>query len=622
MTNGAFDEAQMEPKAKVFICYARADLAFADRVVMALKERGFEGLIDRSDILPSEPWLPRIEELIAQADTVLFVISPEAVSSKVCKDEVAFAGRLNKRFVPVLWRRVSAKEVPKELSDPQWIFFDDPAPFDERIDELAKALETDIQWIRKHTEFGEAARRWAVAGRPGPRGLLLRSPMLEDAEGWITSRPPSAPAPTGETEAFIYESRRGANRRRNILIGSLFAGLVVAVMLTELVYWQSGIAMEQSNVAEGRRISEIAGQATAESLRSNLDTALRLGVHAARLALAVDRNGAEIAGARTALAVAIWQSAWRLSFKDVVGVRSAAFSPDGSRIVTASGNHTARVWETATGKEIGVLRGHEGDVYSAAFSPDGKRIVTASGDHTARIWETATGREIAVFRRHDGDVYSAAFSPDGKRIVTVSQGVAYIWDTATGNEIAVLRQRVGGLRSAVYSPDGKHIVTASAGFVGITSSPDTTARIWNAETGKEIAVLRGHDDLVTSAAFSPDGSHIVTASEDKTAHIWDAATGKVIAVLSGHEGAVYSAVFSPDGKRIVTASGDHTARIWDAATGKVIAVLSGHENKVTSAAFSADGKRIVTASMDNTARIWDAAITGRRLRSYAGMRAW
>ena len=83
-------------------------------------------------------------------------------------------------------------------------------------------------------------------------------------------------------------------------------------------------------------------------------------------------------------------------------MNSAAFSPDGSRIVTASRDKTARIWDAASAKEIAVLRGHEGAVNSAAFSPDGSRIVTASEDKTARIWDAASGKEIAVLRGHDG----------------------------------------------------------------------------------------------------------------------------------------------------------------------------------------------------------------------------
>ena len=103
---------------------------------------------------------------------------------------------------------------------------------------------------------------------------------------------------------------------------------------------------------------------------------------------------------------------------------------------------------------------------------------------------------------------------------------------------------------------------------------DRTARIWDAATAKEIAVLRGHDDAVMSAAFGRDGSRIVTASMGGTARIWDAATAKEINVLRGHDDVVWSAAFSRDGSRIVTASADRTARMWDGATAKEIAVFA------------------------------------------------
>ena len=133
-----------------------------------------------------------------------------------------------------------------------------------------------------------------------------------------------------------------------------------------------------------------------------------------------------------------------------------------------------------------------------------------------------------------------------------------------------------------------------------------TARIWDTATGKEMIVLKGHDDAVRSASFSSDGSRVVTASDDKTARIWNAATGKEITVLRGHDNGVRSAAFSPDELRVVTASEDKTARIWDVQTGKEIVVLRGHDDLVSSAAFSPDGSRVVTASWDKTARIWDA----------------
>src|SRR5215471_17350759 len=119
-------------------------------------------------------------------------------------------------------------------------------------------------------------------------------------------------------------------------------------------------------------------------------------------------------------------------------------------------------------------------------------------------------------------------------------------------------------------------------------------------------LLNGHTRQVLSTGFSPDGKRVVTASADNTARIWDADSGKEIALLQGHTDTVGSAGFSPDGKRAVTASADNTARIWDADSGEEITLLKGHTRGVLSAGFSPDGKRVVTASLDNTARIWDA----------------
>ena len=164
------------PKAKVFISYSRKDMAFADRLEAALKARSIESLIDRSEIYAFEDWWKRIEALIAQADSVVFVLSPDAVASEVALKEVAFAASLNKRFAPVVCRRVDDKAVPEALRRLNFIFLDDEARFDASADQLAEALATDIDWIRKHTEFGEAARRWDAAGRP--RGSLLRSGRL------------------------------------------------------------------------------------------------------------------------------------------------------------------------------------------------------------------------------------------------------------------------------------------------------------------------------------------------------------------------------------------------------------------------------------------------------------
>ena len=290
-------------------------------------------------------------------------------------------------------------------------------------------------------------------------------------------------------------------------------------------------------------------------------------------------------------------------------VQSAAYSSDSTRIVTASTDKTARIWDARTGTPLVVLSGHGDVVHSAAYSPDGERIVTASRDKTARIWDARTGTLLVVLSGHGDVVHSAAYSPDGTRIVTASEDKsARIWDARTGTQLVVLSGHGNAVHSAAYSPDGTRIVTASW---------DNTARIWDARTGTQLVVLSGHSSVLICAAYSPDGSRIVTASQDKTARIWDARTGGELAVLSGHGGVVLSAAYSPDGTRIVTASWDKTSRIWDARAGGELAVLSGHGSVVLSAAYSPDGARIVTTSVNKTARIWDAR-TGGELAVLSG----
>jgi WD40 repeat protein/energy-coupling factor transporter ATP-binding protein EcfA2 len=282
-------------------------------------------------------------------------------------------------------------------------------------------------------------------------------------------------------------------------------------------------------------------------------------------------------------------------------VYSAAFSPDGKHIVTASQDRTARIWDAATGQPIGEpLKGHNDAIWCAAFGPDGKRIITASWDRTARVWDAATGKPIGgPLKGHDESVCCAAFSPDGQRIVTASEDrTMRIWDAATGMPIVgPVTGHDDAIYSAAFSPDGQRIVTGSW---------DGTARVWEAATGVPITELRGHRDGVISAAFSPDGKFIVTASKDKTARIWDIESGKPVGEpLAGHDDAVYTASFSPDGDRIITASWDRTARVWDVAGGTLASeALKGHSDVVSHAAFSPDGRRVVTSSYDNTARLW------------------
>jgi WD40 repeat protein len=294
-------------------------------------------------------------------------------------------------------------------------------------------------------------------------------------------------------------------------------------------------------------------------------------------------------------------------------VYSVATGPRGARIVTASNDGTARIWDLGTGNLMLEAAGHDRRVQSASFSPDGNWMVTASWDKTAKLWDLS---DPDRFKRprvldHESNVNGAAFSPDGRWVATVSVDRSIrIWEVATGARLAIRRPAHRKLVYGVaFSPDGKRLVSASW---------DGTAKIWDVASAGKIEELRTlpHGSDVNSAEFSRDGKRIVTAADDGKARLWDAETGNKLAELSGHENrkVVYGASFNPDGKRVVTSSWDGTAKVWDVSSPGEVKVLHTlrHGTDVNSAVFTPDGKRIVTAADDGRVRIWNAE-TGERI---------
>jgi WD40 repeat protein len=246
--------------------------------------------------------------------------------------------------------------------------------------------------------------------------------------------------------------------------------------------------------------------------------------------------------------------------------------------------------------------GHTREINSAVFSPDGTRILTASWDNTAKLWDAESGKLLQNLEGHNAWVESAVFSSDGTSILTASwDNTAKLWDAESGKLLQNLEGHTSAVVSAVFSPDGTSIVTASW---------DKTAKLWDAKSGKLLQNLEGHTSTVESAVFSSDGTSILTASWDNTAKLWDSKSGKLLQNLEGHIQAVNSAVFSPDGTSILTASDDNTAKLWDSKSGKLLQNLEGHTSWLNSAVFSPDGKYVLTIGVDHKTILWDVA-TGK-----------
>jgi WD40 repeat protein len=312
-------------------------------------------------------------------------------------------------------------------------------------------------------------------------------------------------------------------------------------------------------------------------------------------------------------------------------VVSVAFSPDGKTLATAlnppeqpiqegktpatgSENGAIRLWDVATGGQIGgPLTGHTGSVSSVAFSPASKILASGYGDGAIRLWDVATGRQIGgPLTGHTGSVSSVAFSPDGKTLASGSaDGTVRLWDVATGLQIGdPLTGHTGTVSSVMFSPNGKILASGSG---------DGTTRLWNVADRTGIATFMG-PAFGASVAFGPDNKTLAAIDGDGALWRWDVASGRQIGhTLPGRVGPVDSLALSPDGKTLAAVSDDGVARLWDVASGRQIGhTLPDRVGPVDSLALSPDGKTLAIGGDDTV--LWDVT-TGQQIGSpLAGVR--
>ena len=454
-----------------------------------------------------------------------------------------------------------------------------------RWERAAAWIAENREGLRIRARVALAAGRYRAEGEDDELLLPPGKPLAEAVALWTTRPRMLAP----DLHEYIRRSqarqlRAERRKRRGMQItAAVFAALsLVAASAAVFSYTQSrqaqrnadaaqqaeGLANQNAaraddnaRLAENRAAAELAAKQQAQRLlvESYIDrgiAAIDRGDQASGLAIFGQAYAISASASLTTLQRSSLLTASHVCFVDVRlrhadGVGSLAFSPDGTRIATASWDHTARLWDAATGKPLGEPMTHGDLVECVAFNPDGMRIATASADHTARLWDGATGKPLGAPIRHNDTVDYVAFSPDGKRVATGSADhTARLWDAATGNSLGAPMKHANTVFCLAFSPDGMRIATASA---------DHTARLWDAATQKPLGEAMKHNDGVLCLVFSPDGTRIATAGRDHTARLWDATTGKSLGEPMKHDDAVPCVAFSPDGTRIATASDDHRA---------------------------------------------------------------
>jgi WD40 repeat protein len=322
---------------------------------------------------------------------------------------------------------------------------------------------------------------------------------------------------------------------------------------------------------------------------------------------------------KTVLTVSDWGFTVRLSDsatgngKDIKPAGSGAFSPDGTKIVTwRHGDRAARLWDAATGKPLGRGFEHDDFVNAAAFSSDGSRIVTGCADNTLRLWDAASGKPIGRPLLHRGAVSFAAFSRDGRKVLAYqafNPEEARLWEVARPDAAGLALHHNGPVWAVGFSPDGKRILTGSGDD---RENGWGEARVWDAATGEPIGAPLPHGRPVFDVAFSPDGRSMLTREGrpgpaadyyagwrgTEVLQLWETQTRKLIGKVSAV--CTKEATFSPDSARLLTSGlgGDGPfVRLWDSATLKPISLQLHDDARVVTldaSAFSPDSRFLAT----------------------------
>lgn len=602
-----------------FLSYSRRESKdFVTRLVSALEDRGKNCWVDLEDIPPASEFMEDLKEGIGGSDAFCFVLSPAALESEFCRRELEYAVERNKRIVPIAHRRLP-KVPPEPLASHSWIpqegLFDDD--FDASVEELIAALETDVDWVRGHTRWGQRAESWQRSG--GDRAALLRGQELRDAETWLAGQSGKKPAATAGHSEFILRSQRESRNRARRILSAVAVAMVVSLVLAGVALWQRSVAIEQRDHANSRALANVTVRVPDPTLAVLLsqealdraetpEAAAALQMAVSRLdrtrafvqgssfnGLAIGPDGTVYAGGTTGR-VDAWHAetvgahGFRLDdphtvvasqTSKVAPVIALALSPDGQQLAVGTDPGPVRVAGVVDGTVSRTLS--PGFVVSAmSFSPDGTGLAIGGTDGRVAIWDLRSGQRVRSLQAGTTHVMSLAYTPAGDALMTACDGgLTQLWRLDDGEAALV---QPGGV--AALSPDGGRIAVAN-----VSGQNRGSLSVFAVDTGERVASFTSGNLDHVALAFTPDGSQIVAADTDGVLRLHEAG-GEYLASLQGHAGWVSSIAFADGGRFMITASRDATIRVWELQMAQELKSFATPEEMLTAAKFSPDGTRV------------------------------
>lgn len=626
-----------------FISYAREDINIAERIVQALAENDLNTWVDWKNIPKAEDWKEEIFRGIEEADSFLFLISTDSVSSQVCNEEIDHALQNGKRIVPILIGNTKEGKVYKdareitnnfifqhlksEINRRNFVFCrENLDEFNYSIEQIKITIRTDYKWLEYHTNLQLKALEWEKRHK---KGGLLSGVILREAQELITLSGQKDPQPTELQRQYVNESQKAETRTRSWIL--TIAGIVIATLVLSLSI-------------NNQRLLAIANQATAQALfkvaltaqadaQSQAATAQVASVEQSNLANAnnekskINRSADLAAQSIIArdinfpLSMLLSVEAYKsyntdgtlgLLLENVFTppellpsqikiddyIYTLAYNPDG-KILATSGDKKINLWDSKTWQLITTLDAQE-YVYNLAFSPDGKLLASSSEwDDSIIIWNIEKAQITGKLdSRYTDNPINLKFSPDGKSIAANCNGTINIWELDTINNINQFQEpnvRING-NIFNFSPDGKLIITSQDNQI-IIRDPNTGFTIDNP--------LGEHTTYITNIVFSPDGKLIASTDANGTTKLWDTASKKQIGnplSVSSSSYSYNSTIFSSDSKSLLIGYEFPNIIIWDIKTEQRIPLpitLQGN-----SFALSPDDKTLAS-SYDNGIGLWN-----------------
>lgn len=286
-------------------------------------------------------------------------------------------------------------------------------------------------------------------------------------------------------------------------------------------------------------------------------------------------------------------------------VNGIAITPDGGVALSASSDHTVKIWEIDTGRVVHTLQGHSDVVSDIDVTPDGQLAVSASFDNELKVWDIPKGRLIHTLEGHSFWVWGVAITSDSRIAVSGSwDETVKVWEIATGKLLHDLSGHLDSVNGVAVTPDG---------HLALSASDDHTVKVWDIIEGRLVYTFSEHSDEVNDVAVTPDGKLALSASDDYTVKVWEISSGNVIFTFPAHSSQVNAISVNADGMLAISASGgtyseDCTVKVWEIASGRILHTFSGHSTWVSDVAITPDGRLVLSASRDQTVKVWDATV--------------